>query len=94
MPKGYRCARRSFVSGSTRRASDALHARSNVMAHGHVKTGGPAGVFTADPDSGYPPGAPVGRATAPSWHGALPLTTQHVSRTECRACIHLWYHSQ
>ncbi len=29
-------------------SSDALHARSNVMAHGHVKTGGPAGVFTAD----------------------------------------------
>ncbi|GAA3813997.1 hypothetical protein GCM10022226_38500 [Sphaerisporangium flaviroseum] len=30
-----------------------------------------AGVFTADPGAGFPPGAPIGAPTHISWHGVL-----------------------
>lgn len=32
-----------------------------------------AGVFTTDPAQGYPPGAPLGMPTSPSWHGVIHL---------------------
>ena len=32
-----------------------------------------AGVFVTDPAQGYPPGAPIGMPSSPSWHGALHL---------------------
>jgi hypothetical membrane protein len=32
-----------------------------------------AGVFATDPAQGYPPGAPLGMPSSPSWHGAIHL---------------------
>jgi len=32
-----------------------------------------AGVFVTDPAQGYPPGAPAGMPSSPSWHGLLHL---------------------
>lgn len=32
-----------------------------------------AGVFVTDPAQGYPPGAPAGMPSSPSWHGVLHL---------------------
>lgn len=37
-----------------------------------------AGVFTADPASGFPPGTPPGRPAHPSWHGMLHLISGSV----------------
>lgn len=38
-----------------------------------------AGLFRADPMSGFPPGAPVGRPTHVSWHGTLHFLTAAIA---------------